>query len=134
MVITSAEEFIRLRTSSITAEYNRAAWESAPVEVWWAVIRLDASMKKWVIHNKTVPIEVLRLLATDADDRIRWNVATKRKLDADLFEQLSRDVDCSVRRQIALNRKVPFEILRQLASDSDALVRDAAQQRLSERS
>jgi hypothetical protein len=67
-------------------------------------------LKKWVAHNKTVPLEILRLLSKDHVWQVRSVVARKRKLDRALFEQLSLDQDEVVRRCLEANAKCPQDI------------------------
>jgi hypothetical protein len=62
-MIRSAEEFIRLRTSEDAADYLRAATDDASLEVWQEIITHHADMRSWVAHNKTVPVEILWVLA-----------------------------------------------------------------------
>lgn len=124
-MINSAEEFVRLRTSDERGEYEQAAYDSAPLEVWRDVIRRYPEMRKWVAVNKTVPLEILSILAKDEDVDVRWMVAMKRKLSAELFELLSRDSDETVRVRIVFNRKTPIEIIERLAEDPSELVREA---------
>src|SRR5689334_2460666 len=82
-MILSAEEFIRLRTSEVQAEYHRAAHEEAPAEVWWDLVRNYPDMKVWVVHNKTVPLSILEALSTDESVAVRGAVARKRSRDSD---------------------------------------------------
>jgi hypothetical protein len=117
-MIQSAAEFVRLRTSSAKADYDRAATEEAPLEVWRDLIENHPDMKSWVAHNKTVPIEILELLATDRESDVRNAVARKRKLTRALFERLARDADEGVRLAIAYNEKTPDDVLRLLVDDS----------------
>jgi hypothetical protein len=133
MTIRSAQEFVRLRLSDDPAEYNRAAHEDAPDEVWDEVIAAHPDMKPWVVHNKTVPLELLRKLAHDPDPDVRWWVAMKRKLDTELFELLAADPDPQVRQRVACNAKVPHRLLLQLADDAESIVAEAAQRRLEAR-
>ncbi|MEY2515692.1 MAG: hypothetical protein QOJ89_3050 [bacterium] len=133
MTIRSAPEFVRLRLSDDPAEYNRAAHEDAPDEVWDEVIAARPDMKPWVVHNKTVPLDLLRKLAHDPDPDVRCSVAMKRKLDAELFELLAADPDPQVRHRVAVNAKLPHRMLLQLAADAEAMVAEAAQQRLKAR-
>lgn len=124
-MIGSAEEFVRLRTSEIPAEYGRAASEEAPLAVWHDVIRGFPEMREWVALNKTVPLEILSILARDDDVNVRIMVAMKRKLTPELFAFLSRDDAEQVRVRIAYNRKTPIDILERLQEDPSALVRSA---------
>ena len=36
-------------------------------------------LKKWVIHNKTVPLEILEQLSKDRNSNVRIEVARKKK-------------------------------------------------------
>lgn len=125
-MIQSAEEFVTLRTSVGSAEYDRAATEQASIETWTDVIIRFPEMRTWVAHNKTVPLEILKVLATDSNRLVRTSVAEKRKLDRELFETLSRDSDELVRQTIARNKKTPAEIIARLVRDDNLFVRDAA--------
>jgi hypothetical protein len=125
-MIFSAEEFVRLRTSERREEYRRAAHEEATLDVWHDIVVRFPDMRRWVAHNKTVPLEILRKLACDEDWRVRRMVASKRKLDRALFEFLSRDEHQAVRTTVAANAKVPRDILDTLCLDAIAFVRDAA--------
>lgn len=126
MMIESAEEFVRLRTSRLRDEYLRAAEEEASINVWIDVIQRYPEMRSWVAHNKSVPMAVLVLLAGDPDPAVRSVVATRRKLSRELFRQLAADPDEAVRARIAYNRKAPLEILEALALDPAELVREGA--------
>jgi hypothetical protein len=116
-MIQSAAEFIRLRTSSAKAEYDRATTEEAPIEVWRDLVKNHPDMKSWVAHNKTVPIEILEILATDRESDVRNAVARKRKLTRALFEKLARDADEGVRLAVAYNANTPDEVLKLLVDD-----------------
>ncbi|MGC4060019.1 MAG: hypothetical protein QM749_03850 [Aquabacterium sp.] len=129
-MIHSADEFVRLRTSDHREEYLLAAEDDAPLTVWLDVIHRFPEMREWVVHNKTVPLEVLELLARDEARKVRAVVADKKKLSLELFELLSCDPDEVVRQRIAYNRKAPIEVLKRLAGDQVELVRSAAQKQL----
>jgi hypothetical protein len=131
VTILSAQEFVRLRTSTVPEEYHRAAHDEAPLEVWLDVIANYPDMRTWVAHNKTVPIEILALLASDPDRHVRASVADRRKVTLDLFNLLSTDPDTSVRARIACNRKVPVDVIHRLANDPAKDVRSAARRRRS---
>jgi hypothetical protein len=132
-VISTAEEFVRLRESEIEAEYQRAAHEPAPVAVWLEVIAKYPTMRSWVALNKTVPLEILEVLAKDSDADVRFTVALKRKLSPELFELLARDPSESVRERIACNAKAPLHVLEKLAKDEVAFVAEAAEKKVRER-
>lgn len=130
MTIRSAAEFISLRDSDDPELYARAAEDDAPIDVWRDLIAHYPGYRKWVAHNKTVPVDILRALATDEDQEVRFFVSMKRKLTPDILELLSRDVDSGIRLQVAQHRKTSEETLRQLAGDPWERVRDAARSRL----
>jgi hypothetical protein len=131
-VIESAEEFVALRTSERPTEYHRAAHEEAPEHVWRDVIARYPDFRRWVAHNKTVPVAILETLARDSDPTVRWAVAQKRKAPETLLEQLARDSDASVRHCVACNAKTPRHLREALAQDEEEFVREAARARLGE--
>lgn len=114
--ITSAAEFVRLRQSDDAEEQTRATFAAASMAVWRSVIELYPDFKSWVIHNKTVPLEIRKQLARDPDASVRRAVARKRKLGRALFEQLAADIDESVRRAVAMNAKCPDDIRSELGT------------------
>lgn len=115
-MILSAAEFVALRTSADRAEQERAADEPASVEVWLEVDDDHPEMRFWVAQNKTVPIEVLTVLADDPDPRVRRMVARKRKLPAELLIRLADDRDDTVRLAVARHRRTPAEVRDRLAA------------------
>lgn len=129
-MIQSADEFVRLRTSDQYKEYSQAAEDEAPLAVWLDIINRFPEMREWVVHNKTVPLEILDLLARDDSRETRAVVADKRKLSFELFNLLSSDSDEVVRQRVACNRKAPIEVLKRLAEDPIELVRRAAEKQL----
>lgn len=129
-MITSAEEFVRLRGSENSEEYLRAAGDQAPLAVWLDVVSRFPEMRAWVAHNRTVPLEVLEVLARDISASVRATVAEKRKLSLELFDLLSRDRDEVVRQRIAYNKKTPEHVLEHLSIDPSPLVCAAAIKRL----
>jgi hypothetical protein len=65
----------------------------------------------------------LRLLAVDADPKIREAVAASRNTPEDVLLALSRDPDEGVRGCVAKNEATPCDILRTLAEDRSETVR-----------
>lgn len=113
-----------MRNSESPEEYSRAANEEAPIEIWHEILEKFPNMKTWVIHNKTVPEEILRLLSNDSDSSVRRRVADKIKCPADVLAKLAKDSDEAVRLRVAYNPKVTREILERLTTDSwDEIVR-----------
>jgi hypothetical protein len=129
-MISSADEFVSLRKSEKPEQYLRAANEDAAPEVWLNIIERFPDMRVWVVHNKTVPTEVLIVLARDPDPAVRLAVAMKNKLSTELFELLASDRDESVRQRLAYNKKTPIDILARLAEDRSELVSFPSQERL----
>lgn len=113
-MIKSAEEFIKLRTSEIKEEYDRAVHDSADISIWIEVIEKHPDYKEWVIHNKTVPIEILELLTFDDDPNVRSAVARKRKINDRIFMTLSRDKDENVRYALMCNTNLTIDKLKQI--------------------
>ena len=123
-MIKSADEFIRLRTSEIKEEYDRSAHDNADISTWTEVIQKYPDYKEWVIHNKTVPIELLERLTLDNDPKIRSAVARKRKINDKIFLTLSQDKDENVRYALMCNTNLTVDKLRQIkTADSDWLVK-----------
>jgi hypothetical protein len=116
-MISSAQEFLDLRYSEDPELYHRAAHETAPEEVWTELIEQHPQSRFWVAQNKTVPLAVLRRLASDDDSRVRGMVAMKRKLDEATFRQLASDPDSGVRMSIAQNAKTPAAVLDSMLAD-----------------
>ncbi len=133
-MIESAEEYFRLYDTEERSVSDRCVYDTAPLEVWFEVIRRSPApeRKSWVIQNKTIPLEVLAYLANDEDCDVRADVARKRKLSLPLFEKLSKDVDVQVRRAIVANRKVPIHIVERLANDDSEEVSEIAREVLEE--
>lgn len=133
-MIESAEMFVALRTSDDPDEYWRAAHDSADIEVWHEVIDSYPDMRQWVAHNKTSPLEILRLLARDPDPLVRYTVASARRIDDPLMRLLAQDEDDSVRAEIARHPKIAADLLGELCSDESWVVSDAAKEALERRS
>lgn len=133
-MIKSAEEFIRLRTSTIPEEYGRAGREEAPDEVWIELIEKHPEMRVWVARNRTISFELQTLLAQDKDSHVRSSIASKYPLDRSLYEILSKDKDEGVRTIIAYNKRVPLDILIKMANeDPEEWVRTKAMESYEER-
>jgi hypothetical protein len=129
-MIGSADEFYRLRTSDDPAQYQRAAHDEAPEDVWRAVITAFPDMRVWVAHNKTIPVSILETLADDPDWRVRHRVASKRKLPGRLQLRLVRDPHEGVRRALVHHARLTPQALALLADDAAAEIRERAKSRL----
>lgn len=133
MTLKSAAEFVHLRRSDDPADYRRAAHEDAPLDVWHELVENYADMRVWVARNKAVPVEILQILAADADPDVRSAVADKRKATTDILMKLANDSDESVRLRVATNKKVPSDVLEGLLEDDWGPVREKANQVLRDR-
>jgi hypothetical protein len=121
-MITSAAEFFRLRESHEPEEYHRAAHDEASTDIWIEVIDQRPDMRFWVAQNKTVPIEVLEILASDSDPNVRDMVARKRKITEVIALRLADDPDETVRAALAVNKKLPPSAEAKLQHDESELV------------
>jgi hypothetical protein len=133
IMIQSAEEFVRLRESSRPVDFGRAAREEATAQTWREVIDRYPHMRRWVAHNKTVPVDILALLAQDSDSQVRLAVAMKRKITPSILRELAVDQDDSIRLRVAMHHQTPRDVLERLTFDSWQRVREVAEQRLSEK-
>lgn len=116
-MITSAEEFIRLRSSHKPAEYQQAAHDTAALVVWRDVIRRYPDYKEWVAHNKSVPLSILQMLAQDPSVEVRCSVARKRKIvHTTVFDLLVDDTDETVRVALIYNTKMDLASLLKIKS------------------
>ena len=103
-MIETAQEFVRLRESDNLEEYNRAGHDCADIATWYEVIEKYPDFKKWVIHNKTVPVEILEVLAKDSDPNVRGEVA--RKINDAIIFLLAVDASAEVRYALMCNTKI----------------------------
>jgi len=65
----------------------------------------------------------LRLLAADANPKIRESAASSYHTPEDVFEALAADPDEGVRACVARNESAPCDVLRSLATDESERVR-----------
>ena len=65
----------------------------------------------------------LRILATDANSKIRESAASSYHAPEDLMAQLAADPDAGVRGCVARNESTPCDILRSLVDDESEMVR-----------
>jgi hypothetical protein len=129
-MITSAEEFYKLRTSDNPEEYIRAAWDEAPIEVWRDILEKYEEMHFWVAQNKSVPIEILDVLSDSCEWRVRHMIGSKNRITENLQMKLSNDKEVLVRRSIVSNKKTVLRVLQVLANDEDEEIRSLARDRI----
>ncbi len=129
-MITSAEEFVRLRSSEIMEEYLQAANDTAELHVWLEIIEKYPDFHKWVAHNKSIPNEIIGLLAKSPAWEVRSTIADKRKTPPDILQELSRDSHETVRHRVACNAKTPTDILVSMLDDPWAVVVETVKKKL----
>jgi hypothetical protein len=132
ITIASAEEFVRLQSSEIPEEQVSAAWAKASDAVWLEVIQQSPDHARWVAHNKSISLEVIRILAAHPDEAVRSFIAAKRKTPAEVLWILARDQVDSVRARVVFNAKTPKDILEFLLNDPWQEIRERARARLEE--
>lgn len=132
-MIETATEFLRLVESDDPADRKRSSVDCAPVSVWTSIVADHPEMRFWVAHNRTVPREVLRLLAVDPDWRVRHRVAARKDCPVDVLELLADDRHDSVASVVAGHPDTPDSALRRLAGHTWEQIRDKAVRRLAER-
>lgn len=132
-MITSAEEFIRLRFSDDPEEQDGALWEEADITVWHEVLKQypdteeeevpngpipeNSWIRSWVAFNKKLPEAIIRILAKDSSWRVRDTIAMKRKTPPDVLKELSKDPDEGIRHRVAINAKTPRDIIESMLND-----------------
>jgi hypothetical protein len=133
-MISSTEEFIKLCSSQDVEAINRTMSDNAAIETWSQIIDTCPGRRIDVAQNRTIPDEIMRILASCDDPTVRSLIAQKRRLTPDLFPLLAMDPDETVRRAIAANQKTPLDILRALTDDSIESVASVAAYNFRERS
>lgn len=108
-MIKTADEFIALRQSDNLDERHRASHDNADINVWLDIIKNYPDFKTWVIHNKTIQIEILEILCEDKDPNVRSDVARKRKINDKIFNLLSVDPDENVRYALMCNTNLTLD-------------------------
>jgi hypothetical protein len=126
-IISSAEEFVRLRSSEIPEEYHLASWGEASDEVWLEIIQKYPYYTRWVAHNKSISLEIIQILAVHLDDDVRHFIAAKRKTPPNILWLLAKDKVDSVRHRVVYNAKTPKDILEFLLDDPWENIRERAQ-------
>lgn len=129
-MITSAAEFVRLRTSDLPEEYERSALEEAPENVWLEIIESHPEMRAMVAYNKTIPVTIMERLSIELDLDVRLTLAAKGKAPAHVLARLATDEDGGVRARVARHGNVSTETLRTLAADPEEWVSSIATERL----
>jgi hypothetical protein len=129
-LIHQASEFITALEASDATENNLIRFGKASTQTWLEIIRHSEDAAVWVALNKTIPLEMLEVLAKHSSARVRRFAADKNRITPELIALLATDSDPSVRLRIANHKKTSAEILRRLLRDDWDQVVEIAQQRL----
>ena len=116
-MIKTAQEFKILLESENNEKRLLARNLDAKVEVWHEVIDKYPELKEWVVLNKTIQLEILKILAKDPNESVRATVARKRKIDREIFDILKNDSSESVRHSLMCNTKVPIDLKKEIKVD-----------------
>lgn len=123
-MITSADEFIKLRTSELIEDQHRATHDHAELAIWNEIIDKYPEYKEWVIHNKTIQVEILEKLAADPNPKVRIAVARKRKINAKIFDLLSADKSEEVRYALISDTNLSVGQLQKIKVDDSGWLTD----------
>lgn len=77
----------------------------------------------WLAKNPDLNLRTIKQLAKDKDYQIRCAIAERLNLDEKLIKRLANDCDPDVRSSIALRSDLDSELIEQLAEDEDKYVR-----------
>lgn len=129
-VIETADEFIQLASSDSDEERRRAALEDAPLDVWMNLVTRHPEYRFAVAYNKTIPDEILHLLARDSDWRVRQGVASKRRCPPDILALLAADENESISSTVASHPNTPPEALLALVNHPWEAIREKVARRI----
>ena len=132
-MIEDVATFRRLWMSGNPMLRHRLTHDEASPEVWRAVVASLPEARAVVARNKTLPADILVVLADDGDRLVREEVAGRHGLPRAAQERLAADPESLVRHRLAFNASVDDEILARLARDGEEVVREAAALRVRSR-
>ena len=129
-LIHNASEFIDTLENPESSDHALIRFGMASTTTWLEIIQHSEDAAVWVALNKTIPVEVIEVLAQHSSARVRRFAAAKNRITPELILLLSTDSDPSVRLRIAIHKKTGAEILRQLLRDDWEQVVETARKRL----
>lgn len=132
-MISTINEYLKLKNSEDKRSYDRVISEELTPELISDILENYPEEKPWLVHNKFISIEILRILALDKDVDVRFTVAMKKKCDRFIFETLMKDKEFSVRMAVVRNNKLPVDLLETLTSDYDNEIAKEAKRMLKRR-
>lgn len=118
-MIDNIKEYIKLADSDDLEDNNKTKTEQLSSEVIFEIIHNYPERKAWLVHNKHIPIDVLKLLCKDKKSDVRFTVAMKNKNDRYVFEILMNDPDFSIRMAVVRNKRIPIDLLKKMVNDKD---------------
>lgn len=83
----------------------------------------DPKIRESVASSHHTPADVAIALASDSDDGVRACLARNESTSCDLLRALAADVSPTVRGWVAVNYYVPADVMDELAEDPDPTVR-----------
>ena len=122
--------------NSMGGQFTHDVPDGWPIDAWRLLLETTSeqwdteSLHFWLAGQMLAPDEVVRILAASPLMRVRWRIATKRRLPVDLFAVLAADDDEGVRNAIAQNTKTPRSILLGMRADRAEEVRRLVERRV----
>ncbi len=78
-MIGTVQEYLRFADSDNVEEAAKTKTEELSSAVIFEILHRYPERKAWLVHNKHIPVEILRLLCTDENADVRFTVAMKNK-------------------------------------------------------
>lgn len=125
-MIENPGEFHRFWMSGNPMLRHKLTHDEASVETWRAIVMSLPEARSTVARNKTLPAEILVMLARDEDPLVREEVAGRRGIPVEAQMILVDDAVMLVRHRLAFNASVGDELRARLVEDRDPTVRSAA--------
>jgi len=132
-MIYTIEEYLKLADSENAEDNKKTIDEELSQNIIRCIINDYPERKSWLIHNKHISVETLRMLSTDNDVDVRFTIAMKKKCDREIFETFIMDPDFSVRMAVVRNNKLPLDLLKKMTEDNDIEISREATQTLEKR-
>ena len=77
-------------------------------------VRITLASINWHEENKHTPVDILKLLAKDQEEKVREKVASNRNTPTDVLNELANDYSHIVKSKLASNPNTPPEVLESL--------------------
>jgi len=125
-MICTIEEYLSLANSKNTEDNKKTIHEELSLDVILTIIHEYPNRKSWLVHNKHIPLEILKKLSTDDDIDVRFTIAMKKKCNHEIFRTLLHDPDYSVRMAVVRNNKLPLDLLEKMRYDKETEISQEA--------